>query len=156
MTVGAFTATAIPAVDGFGDPQIGWIVEADGLRVSHHGDTLFHGSWWKTRMRLGAPDVAFLPVNGPLVSLPHRQPASPFNAVLSPAQAAAAAQLLGAGLAVPIHYDAIHHPPVYAQVDDPAGAFLARRRRCGVAARVRRAPGESLVTVGADPLALTG
>jgi L-ascorbate metabolism protein UlaG (beta-lactamase superfamily) len=151
VTAGAFTATAIPAVDGFGDPQIGWIVEADGLRVSHHGDTLFHGSWWKIRMRLGAPDVAFLPVNGPLVSLPHRQPASPLHAVLNPAQAAAAAQLLGAGLAVPIHYDAIHAPPTYAQVDDPAGAFLREAEAIGVAARLVEV-GESLVTEGAHPL----
>lgn len=149
VTVGAFAVTAVPSVDGFGDPQVGWFVQADGTRVSHHGDTLFHGSWWKIRMRLGAPDVAFLPINGAVVSLPHRQPPSPFNAVLNPAEAAAAAQVLGAGLAVPIHYDAIHHPPVYAQVDDPAGAFLAAAEARGVAARVL-APGESLVTVGAN------
>lgn len=148
VRVGAFTVTAIPAVDGFGDPQVGWVVEADGVRVSHHGDTVFHGSWWKIRMRIGAPDVAFLPINGALVSLPHRQPASPFNAVLNPAQAAAAAQILGAGLAVPIHYDTIHAPPTYAQVDDPAGAFAREAEAAGVPFRVL-APGEKLVTEGA-------
>jgi hypothetical protein len=28
-------------------------------------------------------------------------------------------------VAVPIHYDTIHMPPLYAQVDDPAGRFAA-------------------------------
>ena len=69
VEVGPFRATAVPAVDGFGDPQVSWIVEADG-RVYHAGDTLFHGSWWRARMRAGAIDVAFLPVNGPLVAPP--------------------------------------------------------------------------------------
>ncbi len=151
VQVGAFAATAIPAVDGFGDPQVGWVVEADGTRVSHHGDTVFHGSWWKVRMRLGAPDVAFLPINGAVVSLPHRQPASPFNAVLTPVQAVAAAQILEARLAVPIHFDAIHSPPVYAQVDDPAGAFAREAEAQGVPIRVLSV-GESLVTEGAHPL----
>jgi L-ascorbate metabolism protein UlaG (beta-lactamase superfamily) len=123
VTVGPFTATALPAVDGFGDPQVSWIVEADGVRVFHGGDTLFHGYWWRIAMRHGPIDAAFLPVNGALCNWPHRQPPSPFGAVMDPAQAAAAAQLLQARVAVPIHYDAIHHPPIYVQVDDPAGAF---------------------------------
>jgi L-ascorbate metabolism protein UlaG (beta-lactamase superfamily) len=151
VRVGAFTVTAIPAVDGFGDPQVSWVVEADGMRVSHHGDTLFHGSWWKIRMRLGEPDVAFFPINGAVVSLPHRQPASPFNAVLTPVEAVGAAQILGAKLAIPIHYDAIHAPPTYAQVDDPAGAFARAAEAAGLPFRVLE-PGENLVTEGAHPL----
>jgi L-ascorbate metabolism protein UlaG (beta-lactamase superfamily) len=139
--VGPFTVTAIPAVDGFGDPQVGWVVEAEGTRILHHGDTLFHGSWWHARMRLGAPDVAFLPVNAPHVNLPHRQPGSPVEAVMGPREAAAAAAILQAGLAVPIHYDTIHHPPVYAQTDDPAGRFVREAAALGVEARVVE-PGE--------------
>jgi L-ascorbate metabolism protein UlaG (beta-lactamase superfamily) len=135
VEVGAFKATA-PAVDGFGDPQVGWVVEADGTRVFHGGDTLFHGSWWKIRMRTGTIDYAFLPINGAVVSLPHRQPPSPFNAVLTPDEAAAAAQILEAGEAIAIHYDAIHHPPVYVQVDDPAAAFLRAAEERGVTARI--------------------
>src|SRR6476659_7153538 len=50
---GAFTITAVPAVDGFGDPQVSWVVEADGRRILHCGDTIFHGSWWRIRMRHG-------------------------------------------------------------------------------------------------------
>lgn len=124
-TAGPFTVTAVPAVDGFGDPQVSWVVEADGRRIIHCGDTLFHGHWWRIRMRLGPFDAAFLPVNGALCEFPHRTPHSPLVADLDPEQAAVAAALLEARVAVPIHYDTIHHPPVYAQVDDPAGRFAA-------------------------------
>jgi L-ascorbate metabolism protein UlaG (beta-lactamase superfamily) len=152
VAVGPFRATAVPAVDGFGDPQVGWVVEAGGMRVYHHGDTLFHGSWWRARMRVGAIDVAFLPVNGPLVSLPHRQPASVRHAAMTPAEAAAAAQILGARIAVPIHYDTLDNPPVYAQTEDPAGAFAREGAALGVDVRVLE-PGESLVTEGAPTVA---
>jgi L-ascorbate metabolism protein UlaG (beta-lactamase superfamily) len=136
VEAGPFRATAVPAVDGFGDPQVSWIVEAEGTRIYHAGDTLYHGSWWRARMRLGDIDYAFLPVNGPRVSLPHRVPASPRNAVMSPAEAAAAAHVLGARVAVPIHYDALNHPPGYVQTDDPAGTFLAEAAAQEVDARV--------------------
>ena len=76
-------------------------------------------------MRCGTIDIAFLPVNGAVADLPHRQPPSPLPACLGPQQAAVAAALLRARLAVPIHYGAIHGPPVYAEVDDPAGAFAS-------------------------------
>jgi L-ascorbate metabolism protein UlaG (beta-lactamase superfamily) len=134
--IGPFTVTALPAVDGFGDPQVSWAVEAGGKRIVHMGDTLFHGFWWVITMRVGAIDLALLPVNGAFVSLPHRQPASPFVAVMDPGQAAAAAQLMGAPRAMPIHYDAIHKPPTYVQTHDPAGSFVAEARKVGVEAVV--------------------
>ena len=87
-------------------------------------------------MRTGDIDYAFLPVNAPVVSLPHRQPASPFGAVMTGDQAAAAAQLLGAREVIPIHYDTINNPPIYTQVDDPTGTFLAAAEARGVRARV--------------------
>jgi L-ascorbate metabolism protein UlaG (beta-lactamase superfamily) len=123
--IGPFAVTAVPAVDGFGDPQVSWVVEADGRRILHCGDTLFHGFWWRIRMRCGPFEAAFLPVNGAVCQFPHRTPASPLAADLDPEQAAIAAELLEAPIAVPIHYDAIHAPPVYAQVDDPARRFAA-------------------------------
>ncbi len=132
VEAGAWRATAVPAVDGFGDPQVSWVLEGDGVRVLHAGDTLFHGAWWEIRERTGPIDVAFLPINGPIVSLPHRQPPSGVPAAMTPQQAAAAAAILQARLAVPIHYDAVHHPPVYAQVDDPVTAFAAAARQRGV------------------------
>jgi L-ascorbate metabolism protein UlaG (beta-lactamase superfamily) len=136
VEVGPFRATAVPAVDGFGDPQVSWVVEADGTRIIQCGDTLFHGSWWLIKMRTGPIDVAFLPVNGAVVSLPHRQPGSTLPAVMGPAEAAAAARILEAGEAIPIHYDAIHHPPVYVQTDDPANRFVAEAEKLGVRARI--------------------
>lgn len=131
VTLGPFTISAVPAVDGFGDPQVSWVVEGGGRRVFHGGDTLFHGSWWLIAMRHGPFDVAFLPVNGPTVSLPHRQPASPLPAAMDPVQAAAAAAILGARLAVPIHYDALHRSPEYVQVDRPPERFRAAAARAG-------------------------
>ena len=126
----------MPASDGFGDPQVSWVVEADGTRILHAGDTLFHGAWWLIAMRCGPIDIAFLPVNGAVADLPHRQPPSPLAACMDPHQAAVAATLLRARRAVPIHYGAIHSPPKYAEVDDPAGTFAAAARTAGVAAQV--------------------
>ena len=138
-TVGPFTATAVPAVDGFGDPQVSWIVEADGVTIFHGGDTTFHGSWWLTAMRHGPVDVAFLPCNGAVCDFPHRQPASPIPAAMTPEQAGVAASLLQAKLTVPIHYDAIDAPPVYAPVADAARAF---ERAATTPVRVVEAGGE--------------
>ena len=149
VTVGPFEVTAVPAVDGFGDPQVSWAIAADGCRILHAGDTLFHGSWWIVRMRLGPFDAVFLPVNGPVCDFPHRQPPSPLAAAMDPRQAAAAATILEARRAVPIHYDAIHKPPVYAQVDDPAPGFLAAAEELGVPARVVPV-GDELVLEPAD------
>lgn len=141
--IGPFTVTAVPAVDGFGDPQVSWLVDAGGLKLFHGGDTIFHGSWWLIAMRHGPVDVALLPCNGPICDFPHRQPPSPFAAAMDPRQAAAAAKLLGAGVAVPIHYETIHSPPIYAQVDDPVGAFRAAAEEAGVAVEVLE-PGATL------------
>lgn len=139
--IGPFEVTAVPAVDGFGDPQVSWVVEGGGQRVFHGGDTTFHGHWWLIASRCGPIDVAFLPINGARCDFPHRQPPSPLPAVLDPAQAAAAASILGARKVVPIHYDGIHHPPVYAQVDDPAGTFALEAAALGVEVTIAE-PGE--------------
>lgn len=140
---GPFRVTAVPASDGFGDPQVSWVFEADGVRILHAGDTLMHGAWWLIASRRGPIDVAFLPVNGAVADLPHRQPASPLPVVMDPRQAVAAALLLRARTMVPIHYGTIHAPPVYGQVDDPAGAAVAAGEELGVAVQVV-APGEEV------------
>jgi len=62
---------------------------------------------------------------------------------MDPVQAATAASLLNADTAVPIHYDAIHRPPVYSQADRPAEAFSEAAAERGVLARVLE-PGENL------------
>ncbi len=131
-SVGAFEVTAVPAVDGFGDPQVSWVIEAGGRRVLHGGDTVFHGAWWPIASRFEFFDAVFLPVNGAVCDFPHRQPPSPLPATLDPLQAAVAAEILRARVAVPIHYDAIHQPGVYEQAPDPAPAFIAAASERGV------------------------
>jgi L-ascorbate metabolism protein UlaG (beta-lactamase superfamily) len=133
--VGPFTLTAVPAVDGFGDPQVSWVIAAGGRTMFHGGDTIFHGSWWLIAMRHGPFDHAFMPINGPVCDFPHRQPPSPLAAALDPVGAATAAYLLGAREVIPIHYDSIHAPPVYAQVDDPLATFKRAATEAGVRVR---------------------
>jgi len=122
VTVGPFTCTALPAVDGLGDPQVSWLVEAGGGRVLHLGDTLFHGAWWQMARRAGPFDVVFAPINGAVVDFPHQQPPSPLPATMEPEQAALAGELLGAGTVVAMHYEGFAFEPHYRPVAD------ARRR----------------------------
>jgi L-ascorbate metabolism protein UlaG (beta-lactamase superfamily) len=105
LILGDFTATAVPAVDGYGDPQVSWVVTAGGRRIIHCGDTLWHGSWWHIGRQYGPFDVAFLPINGARFSW--RKPFSDIPAVMSAEQAVAAATVLGARTIVPIHYGVV-------------------------------------------------
>ena len=118
IIIGPFTVTALPAVDGTGDPQVSWLIEAGGKRVLHLGDTMFHGWWWRVTERFGAPNTVLAPINGARVSFPHRCPASPLAAVMDPEQAALAAELLQADQLLPIHYDGYALPGLYEPVPD--------------------------------------
>ncbi|MEW2526450.1 MBL fold metallo-hydrolase [Streptomyces sp. NPDC047071] len=133
--VGPFRVTAVPAVDGLGDPQLNWVVEAEGQRVFHGGDTMFHGYWWLVARRFSPFDAVFLPANGAVVDAPHLQPPSPLPAALDPRQAAAAAEILDARYAVPMHYEAEQPDKIagYVEVSDPEGEF---RTHAGRRARV--------------------
>lgn len=113
--IGPFKIFSVPAVDGFGDPQISWIIEFGDCRIIHAGDTLFHGVWWRIANKFGPFDVAFLPINAPIVNFPHLQPASSVEAVMSPEEAAAAANIIHAKRVVPIHYRSLHKPPMYTE-----------------------------------------
>jgi L-ascorbate metabolism protein UlaG (beta-lactamase superfamily) len=141
VEIGPFRISAVPAADGTGDPQVSWVVSAAGTTLIHCGDTLFHGWWWRAAMRFGPIDIAFLPVNGPVVEFPHRQPSSGLPAAMTPRDAAAAARALGAGEAVPIHYDTFDRPPIYDAVDGAAEAFVEAARAAGISARIVE-PGE--------------
>ncbi|WHT15606.1 MBL fold metallo-hydrolase [Crossiella sp. CA-258035] len=123
--LGPFRVTAVPAVDGLGDPQLNWVVQADGQRVFHGGDTMFHGYWWLIARRFSPFDAAFLPANGAVVDAPHLQPPSPLPAAMDPRQAAAAAAILDARHAVPMHYEAEVPDKIagYVEVTDPAQEF---------------------------------
>ncbi len=141
LHAGPFRIAATPAVDGLGDPQVNWVIEAEGFRIFHGGDTMFHGAWWRIAKRYGPFDVAFLPVNGAIVNFPHLQPASPLPAAMTPREAAVASRILGAGLTVPMHYG-LHNPPAYIEVNDPLGDFESEAKIAGIAIRVL-ASGES-------------
>jgi L-ascorbate metabolism protein UlaG (beta-lactamase superfamily) len=123
--VGPFTVTALPAVDGLGDPQVSWLVEADGRRVLHLGDTIFHGYWWRMVRRHGPFDVVLAPINGAVVDFPNLQPPSTLAAAMEPEHAALAGEVLGARTLVPIHYGGFAADPWYLPVDDALGRFEA-------------------------------
>lgn len=129
--LGDFTATPVPASDGYGDTQVSWVVTAGGRRIFHGGDTQWHGHWWRTGRQFGPFDAAFLPING--ATFGWREPVSGQPGVLTPEQAVAAAAILGARTLVPIHYG-ISGMDNYAEVDDPLG-------------RLRKAAGDRAVAV---------
>ncbi|MDT3501986.1 MULTISPECIES: MBL fold metallo-hydrolase [Stenotrophomonas maltophilia group] len=116
--LGDFTATPVPAADGYGDAQVSWIVAAGGRRIFHGGDTLWHGHWWRIGRQFGPFDAAFLPVNG--ARFGWRKPASDQPGVLTPEQAVAAADILGAKVLVPIHYG-VTGMKEYVEIPDPIG-----------------------------------
>ena len=140
--LGPFTLTALPAVDGLGDPQVSWMVESDGQRVLHLGDTVFHGYWWRMVQRHGPFDVVFAPINGAVVNFPHLQPPSPLAAAMEPEQAAVAAEALGAGTLVPMHYDGFEIDPWYLPLPGPIERFEAATADRSYDTRVLKA-GES-------------
>jgi L-ascorbate metabolism protein UlaG (beta-lactamase superfamily) len=140
---GPFTLTALPAADGTGDPQVAWLVEADGVRVLHLGDTIFHGWWWRMALRHGPFDVVLVPVNGAVLGFPHRRPPSPLPGALDPEQAAVAASILGARLAIPIHAEGYEIDGVYEPVSGAAERFAAAATERGVPVRLLD-PGEAI------------
>jgi L-ascorbate metabolism protein UlaG (beta-lactamase superfamily) len=142
VTVRALQFTAVPAVDGFGSPQVSWVVSDGETRLIHCGDTLWHGYWWDIAKRCGPVDLAFLPINAAVAEFDYLQPPSGLPAVLTPEQAAAAAQVLRAREVVPIHYGTFHKPPTYIAIPDAAAAFATAAQRRGVATRLLRAGDE--------------
>jgi L-ascorbate metabolism protein UlaG (beta-lactamase superfamily) len=127
--LGDFTATAVPGSDGYGDPQMSWVVSAGGRRIFHGGDTLWHGHWWRIGRQFGPFDAAFLPVNG--ARFGWRKPVSGLPGVLTPEQAVAAATILGARRLVPIHYG-VSGMEEYVEVEDPIGRLRKAARETSI------------------------
>jgi L-ascorbate metabolism protein UlaG (beta-lactamase superfamily) len=123
VEAGPFTLMALPAVDGLGDPQVSWLVEAEGRRVLHLGDTIYHGYWWRMARRHGPFDLVLAPINGAVIDFPHLQPPSPLAAAMEPEQAAIAGEALRAGTVVPIHYGGLAIDPFYRPIADAAERF---------------------------------
>ncbi|WP_028777939.1 MBL fold metallo-hydrolase [Shimazuella kribbensis] len=120
FSIGELTITSTFAVDGIGDHQIAYVIEGDGKRIFHTGDTLWHGYWRKIKERFGIFDTVFLPVNGAVINNPALS-ANNQQIVMTPEQAVSAAVILQAGNLVPIHYGVVHHPPLYRQTEDVLG-----------------------------------
>jgi L-ascorbate metabolism protein UlaG (beta-lactamase superfamily) len=126
--------TPVPAVDGFGDPQVSWVIEGGGRRIIHCGDTLWHGHWWRIRRKHGPFDVAFLCINGAVMTYPGLEP-SGIPADMTAPQAAAAGRLLAAGFVCPIHYGTFNAPQ-YSEAPDVEQTFLAAASERGVAVQI--------------------
>ena len=131
-SVGPFRMFSAPAVDGFGDPQHSWIVECDGHRIIHAGDTLFHGSWWRIAHRFESFDVAFLPINAPVCVWPHLQPPSPIEATLTPEEAAIAAHIMQVKSIVPIHYGSLNETVKYVETPHPTERLQMKAKEFGI------------------------
>ena len=152
VEAGPFTITALPAVDGLGDPQLAWAIEAGGRRVLHLGDTVFHGYWWRMARRAGPFDVVFCPINGAAVDFPHIQPPSTEPAAMVPEQAALAGELLGAKTVVPIHYGGFADRAPLPAGREPLPRFEAAADARDYETRVLE-PGETLELATSEPAA---
>ncbi|MEM7018810.1 MAG: MBL fold metallo-hydrolase [Pseudomonadota bacterium] len=112
---GGFHMTVVPAVDGFGDNQVNWVIAYNGKRYFHGGDTLWHGKWAEYGNQFGPFEAAFLPINGARVNTGYLPLSS---MVMTPTNAVDAASLLKAKLLVPIHFG-LNDPPNYIEVKEP-------------------------------------
>lgn len=101
--MGSFVAIPVPAVDGFGHPQVSWVIKGGGKTVIHCGDTLWHGYWRDIGNAYGPFDLAFMPINGARINQGDVKDTG-IAAVLLPEQAVVAGQLLKAKRICPIHY----------------------------------------------------
>jgi len=134
----SFVATSVPAVDGYGDPQVSWVISGGGRRILHAGDSLWHGAWWQIGRQLGPFDAVFLPING--ARFAWRQPAAEVSSVMAPEQAVAAARILGAKILVPIHYG-VRGAEGYEEIVDALDRTRAEGARRGVIVQALK-PGE--------------
>ncbi|MCI0607191.1 MBL fold metallo-hydrolase [bacterium] len=121
ILLGDFAITAVPSSDGYGDNQVSWIVSGGGRKIIHCGDTMWHGLWWQIGKQLGPFDAAFLPING--AKFLWRAPNSNVPAVMTPEHAVAAGVVLGARLAIPIHYG-VSGADSYEEQQDAEATFV--------------------------------
>ena len=149
IDVGEVRATPVPArhavriQDGYslGDPEqrtprfVGYVVEIDGVRLYHAGDTLGDESLVRTVGEF-RPDIALLPING----RDREREGRGVVGNMSPDEAAQMARDLSVALAIPMHFDAIrgnvgrpdafvramrrHHPTASVWVPGIGAAFI--------------------------------
>ncbi|RXT04555.1 MBL fold metallo-hydrolase [Ammoniphilus sp. CFH 90114] len=123
IEIGDLKVTATYSVDGLGDPQVAWVVSTADKKIIHCGDTLWHGYWWNISNEYGPFDVAFLPINAPVINdsdlIPSHQPIC-----MNAEQAVSAAVVLRATTLIPIHFGAFHFPPNYISSEDSLPRLL--------------------------------
>jgi L-ascorbate metabolism protein UlaG (beta-lactamase superfamily) len=129
LHVGTVEITGIPAAhntverDGQGRCKfLGFVTRAGGLTCYHSGDTLLHDGLIPAIAPF-APDIAFVPING---NKPERRVAGNLDG----REAAEVAKAIGAGLAIPHHFDMFAF-----NTADPA-EFEAECKRVGQGYRV--------------------
>lgn len=120
------------SVDGYGSPQVSWIISDDEHTVIHCGDTQWHGYWWRMEQQYGPIHVACLPVNGPILDVYGLKTQSSLPACLTPEEAVEAANILKAEYLVPIHYGTFHNPPYYCEAEGVKDRLLKRGEELGV------------------------
>lgn len=118
---GDLVAIPVPAVDGFGHPQVSWVVQGGGKTIIHCGDTLWHGYWRDIAIAYGPFDIAFMPINAARINQ-GKVVDTGIPAVMGPEQAVVASRLLNATTVCPIHYGRPEEG--YFETPDPEGNFL--------------------------------
>jgi len=148
-TLEAICIAAVPAVDWRGDDQVSWVIEYNGHRIIHCGDTTWHGRWWRIAREYGPFDWAFLPINGAIATDRGAEP-SGLPTTLTPKQACAAARILQASKLCPIHYRTFNNPPHYVEQPNLLDALAQAAREEKVDVRLLN-PGDA-VAWGDDDL----
>lgn len=121
------------SVDGFGSPQVSWIISDGDHTVVHCGDTQWHGYWWKMEQQYGPIRAACLPVNGPILHVSGLKTQSSLPACLTPEEAVEASNILNADYLVPIHYGTFNNPPFYCEAEGVKERLIQRGKELGVA-----------------------
>ena len=127
-------AFPVPASDGYGDSQVSWVIQCNGKRIIHCGDTLWHGQFWDIGQAYGPFDWAFLPINGAQQDLGRFENVGA-PGVLTPELAVSAARALQAATIVPIHYGD-PTPPVYLEEADAEARLRRAAEAVGITVRI--------------------
>jgi L-ascorbate metabolism protein UlaG (beta-lactamase superfamily) len=143
VTYGEMKVTAVQSADGFGTPQVAWIIEGEGQKIIHCGDTLWHGYWWRITREFGPLNVACLPINGAVLRVYGLSVQSELHACMTPEEAVEAAKILGVGNLIPIHFGMFNNPPYYIETPNVIERLQNRANERGVNVCLLY-PGESI------------